>query len=186
MQYFSDNTLYYFFSTVAQLLAATMAILSVVLQFRINEIRKFLIGDGEATYNRILAAESGYVLQDKYKNRLRDSLGREDIEGIQSVLLILKDNEVSDGKTLENRPRGLQYLYNRYSKMKDEMNEIKTLMTKVIVISLISILLSLIALGLIDHFKCYNSFSLTAVGTIFVLTGWSLFMTYRGIKIGMK
>jgi hypothetical protein len=46
----TDTTLYYFFSTISQVLAAISALLAVFTQFKISEIKDFLIGDGKATY----------------------------------------------------------------------------------------------------------------------------------------
>ncbi len=45
---FEATTLYYFFSTLAQVLAAITALVAVLVHFRISALRDFLIGDGES------------------------------------------------------------------------------------------------------------------------------------------
>lgn len=48
MTIFTDTTLYFYFSTLAQVLAAIVALIAVIIHFRISSLRDILIGDGKA------------------------------------------------------------------------------------------------------------------------------------------
>ncbi len=57
---FSQNTLYYFFTTIAQVLAAIAALIAVVVHFRISALRDFLVGDGESVLKGLEENIAGY------------------------------------------------------------------------------------------------------------------------------
>ncbi|MDZ7660747.1 hypothetical protein [Fodinibius sp.] len=59
---FSEATLYYFFSTLAQVLAALVALIAVLVHFRINALRDFLVGDGNAILRRTEQKEKPIIL----------------------------------------------------------------------------------------------------------------------------
>ena len=89
---FSPNTLYYFFSTLAQMIAAIVALIAVLVHFRISALRDFLVGDGEAVLKRKERREEGYnLLTVKHKNKLIDAIERKDIAGIKKVMKFLAD-----------------------------------------------------------------------------------------------
>lgn len=106
-----ENTLYYFFSSIAQVLAATTSLIVIILQYLLDGLKRYLIGDGQATYYRENEQEGGDRLDKKYLDRLRDSIEREDLNGIDAVLKQLNDKEELEDHTLASRQRGMQYHY---------------------------------------------------------------------------
>jgi hypothetical protein len=72
------NTLYYTFSTYAQVVSAIVAIIAAFVHFRIRAIEDLLIGHGQSVLNRW--NEPGYRLPektiDRQKKRLIDAIGR--------------------------------------------------------------------------------------------------------------
>ena len=182
----SDNTLYYFFSTVAQILAATTALTSIVLQFKINGLQKYLVGSGQAIYERIKIKETGYIIDNKQQDRLRDALFRESLDEIEAVLLILKDIEGREGHSKDDRPRGLQYLYEKYTQMKFDLKKSKSSIISVTKISFITIILSLIILTSVDFLKNSLVFEVSSILIILLLSIFSLYETYKGMKLGIE
>jgi len=183
----SENTLYYFFSTVAQILAATTALTSIALQFKINSSQKYLIGSGYAIYERIKAKETGYnTIDEKQKNRLRDALFRESLNEIEAVLLILKDNEVKEGYSREDRPLGLQHLYEKFTRLKSDLIKSKTSIVNVTKLSFITIILSLFILTLVDFIKNNLVFEISLIFIILLMSIFSIYETYKGIKLGIE
>lgn len=181
----SDNTLFYFFSTIAQVLAATTALISIAIQFKISDIKKHLVGDGHATYKRANSTEIGYILDKKYLDRLRDSLARESLDGIEEVLKVLSNQEHNDGLSELERPRGLQFLYKRYKKMRSDINKLKSAIHNVVIYSFITIILSLLFIATTDLISNCPLYQLTELGIAFLLFFISLFKTYKGIKKGI-
>src|ERR1022692_624633 len=106
------TTLYYFFSTTAQVLAAISALLPVFTHFKITEIKESIIGDGIATLNRWEKPENGYpppiMDSNNYFERLEDSVGRKSINGIHDVIKKLAEFEKNQSRSLKDSPRGLQ------------------------------------------------------------------------------
>lgn len=182
----SENTLYYFFSSIAQVLAALTTLIVIILQFRLDGLKRYLIGDGHATYNRAIAKEKGHSLDTINLDRLRDSLGREDLDGIEAVLMVLHDTEKAEGETTDTRPRGLQFLYMRFKKMRSEITLLKEKITQIIQISLLTIILSIGVISTVDLIKCNIFLEVSVAVIIFILLLVSLWKTYCGIKIGLK
>lgn len=61
----NDNSLYYFFSTEAQSMAALAAILAIFLQYKISSLKILLVGDGLSIIKRKEnEIEIKYVLSD--------------------------------------------------------------------------------------------------------------------------
>jgi hypothetical protein len=183
------QTLYYTLSTIPQVLAATSAIIGAFMFYRFSRITDFLIGDGQAAYDRALRGEPGYgELDIKYKKRLQDAISRKNIYEIGDVLRILRDEEVKADKEVEagfakkQRETGLRHIYeDRFLVTKKYYDSLK-LWTKIIIgVSIFTILLSVISLSYIDFIiQCNDllniamivtviSFLITIVGSIILM-----------------
>lgn len=182
----NSSTIYYFFSTIAQVLAATTALVSISLQFQIGNIKRYLLGDGQATYDRASAGDKGYNLENKYLNRLRDSLGREDLDGIEEVLKVLHDTEEKESHTETTYRRGLQFLYNRFVKMRADATRIKKMIKQSVIYSLITILISIAMLGLADIIMNCIIIEIITMVVVFLMLMFTLQKTFLTIKEGLK
>lgn len=177
--FISDNTLYYFFSTIAQVLAATIALISIVLQFRINSIKKFLLGDGQALYKRWEDGEPGYKKNDKKLKQLRDAIYREDYNGIQKTIEFLAEEDDSQNSN------GFNGLRNKFSIKRQEIIDLKTSIIDVVKLSVITIVISLIMLSIIDIIKQILFLDLVSIIVVLILSIVTLYKTYKGFKLGI-
>jgi len=183
----SDNTIYYFTSTIAQVLAATSALLAIFIQFRINEVKKFLIGEGSSVYRRKLDNHKGYEILGKlHIFRLSDSIGREDIDGIEEIIKVLRDNEINEGYTIETRQTGFQVLYDRFINNKVYLKELRNTIKKPIFLSLITITLSISIILFTDVLKDYKILTLVILISLLVITILSIYFTFIGITEGLR
>ncbi|PLX00712.1 MAG: hypothetical protein C0594_15395 [Marinilabiliales bacterium] len=203
IQNIDSTTLYYFLSTIAQVLAAIAALLAVFTHFKISEIKDFLVGDGQATHIRMVHSQetqlknfsrgiikqfTGYCLEnqhDKYQDRLRDAVGRKSLKGIKDVIDLLAKQEKNQNKTIETNPRGLQYLQLRYEKRLKNLNNIKLATKYAILFSFITIVISLILLLFVDCILC----SEYVIEILFAMVGLSvtcLSLTFIGVHFGLK
>jgi len=173
------NTLLYFFSTVAQVLAAISALLAIFTQFRINEITNFLIGDGNATYVRLKDKEPGYDIlggdHEKLLSRLRDSISRKSILGILEVITILAEKQIKTG------PRDLNYLEKRFKERKQLIETLKTLTKRSILFAFITILISLIGIIFVGILNDYIFLYSLFIGITLILTICTMVLTLKGI-----
>lgn len=185
----TNTTLYYFFSTIAQVLAAISALLAVFTHFKINEIREFLVGDGKATYERMKLKEPGYELPTNYKiylDRLRDSIGRKSILGILQVIQVLAKYELDQNKTIETKPRGLQYLERGFNYRMLQIKNIKSLTKKSLIFAFTAILAALVSLIFVENIKDMCVLKLIIIVAIIILTTLSMTFTVLGIYEGLK
>jgi hypothetical protein len=144
-----NSTLYYTLSTIPQILAATSAILAAFIHFRLSTIHNFLVGDGKSALNRL--GETGYELEKKESDRLRDGVNRKSIAEIKEILEVLKEKEISDGFEKSIRPTGLQYLFeDRFCPTEKHYNKLQKYAIYVIGFSLFSIICSLVSLSQVD------------------------------------
>jgi hypothetical protein len=185
----SPSTLYYLFSTVAQVLAATSALLAVIVQFKINEIKEFLVGDGISTLERMNNKEKGYDLDvnyKKYHDRLRDSVSRKSLIGILEVITVLSDAAQKRNETLKSNPRGLHYLELRYRQRLDQISKIKFYTKTSIASSFATIIASIILLSLVDVLNDHSTVSWFLIVFIIVATISCVLTTILGIFKGFK
>lgn len=185
----TSSTLYYLFSTVAQVMAAISALLAIFIQFKLTDIKVFLLGDGKATFERLSNKEPGYDLEigyKKYHDRLRDALVRESIKGIQEVIEVLAKNESDKGRSIDTNPRGLQYLEKRFKERISQMNKIKFMTKMSIVFSFITIFVSVISIIFVE--QIINHYDLIWILLIFIFTVTAISITYtvRGVFNGLK
>lgn len=181
------NILFYFFSTVAQVLAAISALLAVFTHFKINEILEFLVGDGRATLQRMEKPENGYILKKdniKFHDRLRDSVGRKSILGIKEVIDLLANQEKEQRKTIESNPSGLQFLKKRFEIRQDQIGYIKSLTKKSISVAFIAIFISLVSLVFISiiSYKIYVGVIILVISLTLVSMGFSI----KGVFVGLQ
>lgn len=171
----SDTTIYYLASTIAQVLAATSALVAIFIHFKLSEVKRFLVGEGQSAYNRAIRGAKGYkVLGIKYKGRLSDSIGREDLDGIEKVLKVLNDQA------------GLHVLYNRFVNNRNYYNHLRLSIKSALICSLITIIYAILILGFVDIIVqiCYaTTFVLT---TLLIITLISIYKTYTGITEGLN
>lgn len=182
----SSNTLYYFFSTVAQVLAATSALSAIFIQVKINAIKKFLVGTGKAMLNRIGFNEEGYrELESIHKLRLRDSVDKEDLDGVEDILGILTKKEIEKGIKKENHPTGFQGINEKYVNQKELIESLNKLMKVAILYSLITIFASVICLGLVDLINDNLFSTIASTVVILFLITISLWKTYKVVTKGL-
>ncbi len=184
------NSFYYFFSTVAQVLAAITALLAIFAQFKIGELTSYLIGDGEATLKRMEKGDIGYLLpntdeETKWFGRLRDAIGRKSLLGILESLEMLSNHETQQGKDKE-RPRGLTYLKIRFVKKNKQLTDLKTLTQRSIILSFIAIIISLICLPFAKYLNEHTNIGYTSLTIVFLLTFLSIIFTIKGVRSGLE
>ena len=184
---FSSNTLYYFFSTLAQMIAAIVALIAVLVHFRISALRDFLVGDGEAVLKRKERREEGYnLLPVIHKNRLIDAIERKDITGIKKVIKLLACNEKKEGHTLEDRPRGFQRLFKYYEKTENQINEMSRISKMAFFFAAITACYSTVAILLIDYaINCFW-FQIILVGMNLILLSICGYFISKGIRLAFK
>lgn len=188
MELFSETTLYYYFSTIAQVVAATVALVSIAIQFRIINLRRHLVGDGQAVYNRAIAGQRGYdVLDDKLKQRLSDALEREDLDGIGDVIRFLVEANAPSYIDLILNPHGFNQLNTTFFKAINAMKVMKLKIVSIVLISIITISTALISLVFIDLYKVFPAIIVfISVGLSFILFIATMIMNYKGIKKGLE
>lgn len=116
---FSSDTLYYFFSTLAQVIAAATALVAVLVHFRISVLRDFLVGDGESVLNmkKRYGNQRGYdLLTEKNTDRLEDAVDRKDIYGIKEIIKELA--RLEEKKDVSKDHHGFQWLFRFFKKLK--------------------------------------------------------------------
>lgn len=185
-----ENSLYYFFSTVAQVLAATSALLAIFSQFKISELNNFLIGDGKATFERMNKKETGYTFIDEAihninLNILRDAIGRRSIFGIFEIINLLSIQEFNEKITIADRPRGLQYLEKRFIERKSLVREIKSLTKKSIITAFITIFISIISLIFVE--KIVLTFiSIVLITIVVISSAYCFYLAINGMIKGLN
>lgn len=184
----TDNTLYYLFSTIPQILVAVVALVGVFVFYRDSQLKEFLVGEGKAALTRIQRKEKGYVLNDFYINRLSDSIDRKNVHEIGKVLEILKNKEIEEGFTKEERPTGLQYVYeDRFMDTRNRLNKLKKQTKFFIIFSIIEISVSLVMISLVDQIKNKDGWMMFSYVFVllflFILTLiYSVVLTMNGLK----
>lgn len=171
-----EITLYYTLSAIPQILAATSAVLAAFIHFRLTTVHNILVGDGKATLDRARKdekGETGYILDDGQRDRLRDWVYRKSIAEIKEILIELKDIEIKEGFTKQDRPTWLQYLFDdRFCPTEKHYTKLKKSSIQVIGLCLATIIIAVISLSLTDHLNTNilkNIFLYTNVG-LFILS----------------
>lgn len=145
------NTLYYTFSTIPQILAATTAILAAFIHFRLLSIKELLIGDGISALDRYKSKEDGYSLEEDYASRLRDGINRKSIAEIKEVLKILCEKEKGLGRNKNTNPTGFHYLYeDRFCPTESKYRKLILYSLIIIAIKIFTIIFATICLTQVD------------------------------------
>lgn len=147
------DTLYYTFSAMPQVIGAIAAIIVAFTHLRIANLREYLIGDGMSVLSRW--GEPGYMLpnlaeNEKQRKRLQDAIGRRSIPRIKDVIFLLCENEKNEGHSKDDRPTGLQYVYERFYGTDSHIIQLKRWTSYVIALSFISIIASIVSLASTD------------------------------------
>jgi hypothetical protein len=185
----ASNTLYYLLSTIAQVMAAVSALLAIFSQFKINELKDSLIGDGKSIYNRMIQNEPGYEVPNgkiRYVGRLRDSIDRRSITGIEEIIDLYLDLKIKNGETLESNPRGFIKLKELFVKKKEQVYSIKTLTKNAIIISFTTIFLTIINLVFVEAIICNWLIYLTVIISTTLMATISMIISIKGVYKGLK
>jgi hypothetical protein len=146
-----QTTLYYFFSTIAQVIAASVALIAVLVHFRILALRDFLVGDGKSIVDGKDDKREGYeILNTISYYRLKDSVSRKDIGGIKEVLTQLSNSEKDGGFTIENRPRGFQWLLTHFESTEKQIDEMAKTSKRSFVFAFLTSFYSIIAILFVE------------------------------------
>ncbi len=174
-----DTGLYYFFSTVAQVLAAVSALLAVFSHFKIREISDFLVGDGQSIYERMTIKEKGYEPpNDNTYGRIRDAVGRRSIPDIHEVITLFANSQ-----NVQSETRGFTYLQKRFERRVQQIKDIKSMSLLSVLIAFVGILASLIFIAFVDQMcHCYY----WPVGLMMLLVLVFLILSFRGVYLGLK
>ena len=181
------NTLYYTFSTIPQVLGAIAAIMGAFSHFRINTLKQYLVGDGQAILNRW--GDPGYEFPDpnedtKQKKRLEDAIARNNVKEIKHVIFLLRNIERDDGYTRKKRPKGLQYIYeDRFCGTEEHIQNLKAWTLHAITLSFLTIVISILSLSLTEILSVPN-ISLISLAVNVFLCLLSLAMCFWSIRLG--
>jgi len=181
----SSATLYYFFSTLAQVIAAATALIAVLVHFRISALRDFLIGDGESVLIRKKNKEQGYeLLSETNKDRLQDAVYRKDISGIKEILNELATLEKD--KNVNKDHHGFQWLSHYYDKTENQINEMSKISKYAFIFALITSFYSVIAILFIDISMNSLCFQIVLISLNIILLAICGYYTIKGIGLAFK
>ena len=148
----SENTLYYVFSTIPQVIAAVAAIIAALAVLRISELRELLVGDGQAALN--IWGTPGYRFESAEEQklqelRLRGGIARKCAYEIEDVLKRLYEIEQATVRS-PNRT-GLHHVYkNRFCGTRHQIESLRTWTKWAMVSAMVTVTLSVISLGMVD------------------------------------
>jgi hypothetical protein len=188
---FSETTLYYFYSTIAQVIAAAVAIIAVLAQFRISALHKILIGDGKAIYDTKIdpqfpSVKQAYlILDDIHTKRLRDGISREDINEIRKILKLLAENEAKQGYDINDREHGFQWTFNKFTKTEEQLNDLNKYSKWSFYSAFTLAFYSVFAILTSDLLKCSQVFHWGVFGIDVILIFACLYLLLKGIHYSM-
>lgn len=183
------TALYYFFSTIAQVMAAISALLAIFTQFKITEIKDYLIGDGKAVFESTKNTEYGHsnsVIDEQLKS-IKDSIDRKSILGIREAIKKLSMLEQGMRGPYPNPiPEWISSLFERFDFKIKQLKNIKKNTKGSIILSFVAILISLVSIIFVELMldNCFLLYS--SVFITFFLVIFSMFFTIKGIRIGLK
>lgn len=184
---FNPTTLYYFFSTLAQVIAALVALVAVLVHFRISVLRDFLVGDGDAIIYRKERIEAGYeILSNLMLQRLKDAVRRNDIIGIKNVIRELAGKESEAGYTLETRPNGFQRLLLNFENTESQINEMSNLSKLAFLFALSTAFISVITILFVDFVSNCDLYQIVIIGINLILLVICLYYIMRGVNLAFK
>lgn len=183
----TQTTLYYFFSTLAQVIAAAVALIAVLVHFRILALRDFLVGDGQAIIFAKDENRAGYdILDDTNLARLKDAVWRKDIGGIKNVLTWLAQFEQKNYYGNYTGPRGFQWLLNHFEHTENEIKKMSDKSKKSFIFALITSFYSVISILFVEVMINNQCFLFVSVVLILILIIICLYYFITGIKLAFS
>src|SRR5690606_10519230 len=113
----TEDTLYYFFSASAQVLAALGGLVVIVVQDRISRNENFLLGTGKAFARRMEREEDGYPRDNRALGRIKDSVDRGDLVGILDAMKGV--SRIAEDRFKPNFEKVIALCQERYKLIKD-------------------------------------------------------------------
>lgn len=147
------NTLYYVFSTDAQVIGALVAILAAFIHFRITRLQDYLIGDGQAILNRWAEYQKNW--EPKFNNesflykRLEDGIVRKNVYEIKDALKHVSELEKKRGQ-IKERNNLIYVIKEWFGGTEKKVKELKDLTVLVVVLAIFTIILSIVSLSIVD------------------------------------
>lgn len=179
-----ENTLYYTFSTIPQILGAMTALLVAFVHFRLLRLEDYLIGDGQSIINRI--GDKGVILNKQQEKRLVDAVARKNIYEIKAVLKGLSEKEKEEGYTKAQRPTGLQYCFeDRFCGTLGKISDLKKLTLISTGVAMFTIIFSLGSLSIVDCIRkstiCSKLFLIFNVSLTIITLILAFWVIYKGL-----
>lgn len=181
------TTLYYFFSTLAQVIAAVTALIAVLVHFRISALRDFLVGDGEAVLRRKKDYNNskGYeILTEDNKDSLQDAVYRKDIVGIRRILNELAI--IEENKNINKDHHGFQWLFGFYTETENQIIEMSRTSKYSFVSALFTALYSVFAILFIELSNNNNCFQIILISLNIILVIICGYFLINGIRLAFK
>jgi len=181
----SDNTLYYFLSTIAQSVAAITALLAIFIQFKITQIKDFLLGEGTLIRNLSDSGASSYQFESNCKKKFVNALIRKDLKEVESSIEYLAKIEKEKNIKTNIIHNELQIVLERYKRNYKQISELRIITKKTVAISMLTLLFSLTSLSLVDSIKLLDFGILTLIinGLMAFL---SILYSVKGIFLGLQ
>lgn len=186
----NTTALYYFFSTVAQVMAAISALLAIFTQFKITEIKDYLLGVGKAIFERIKNNEEGHTSNtvQNQLNNIRDSVDRKSILGIRKVISALPDLENNWSMSIlypKSKIKGIYSISEKFDFYIEKLKSIKENTRISFILSFIVIIISLFSIIFTELMINYCLILYTIVFITLFLVIISFYYTIKGIKAGL-
>ena len=185
----NDNSLYYFFSTEAQSMAALAAILAIFLQYKISSLKNLLVGDGLSIIRRKendKRDNTQLIYQNMYDTilgRLYDATYRHDLFSIGQVIEYLASEEKRFSRTKEIDLKGFVALFDRFKQAKIDMDKLISLAKWSAVFCLSTLIISLLTIPYIQLLN--NYYDLFLVVVVGMLSFFSIVMVAIGLWKGL-
>ncbi|MBS3771474.1 MAG: hypothetical protein KGY69_14590 [Bacteroidales bacterium] len=198
------ETLYYTFSTIPQVLAALIAILAAFVHFKIGRLQEDIIGNAKTLFENWDLYSPWFDTEDKKekaKERLKDAINRKSIRDIEFVTFKIM---MAEGSTLtgEMGKKLVKYIKpnadiptSDFSKRRsihkkshtELSNKIEVLKKRTITVTklaIFTIFISILWLTFFDIIFITVYTKIFALLGTFVLTGFTLFFSYKIIILG--
>ncbi|HEY9114088.1 MAG TPA: hypothetical protein VIN10_05270 [Bacteroidales bacterium] len=179
---------YYFFSTTAQVIAAFAALTAIFIQFKINSISSYLLGDGLSVLRNIKTNPKapGYdfkeITQQKI-DRLDDAVNRKSLNEIFNVINFIAKLE-GGKKPDDKRDNNIRGLNNKFKQKLNMLLFLRSATIISIVVASIAIYFALIYITKVDEFIKDGTID-NHQQTVLVLTFFSIGITAFGAIISM-
>ena len=181
----STNTLYYFFSTLAQVIAAATALIALLVHFRISALKDFLVGEGESILNmkNRYGDQRGYdLLTEKNRDRLEDAVDRKDIYGIKEIIKEL--SKLEENNNVSKDHHGFQWLFEHFEKTENQISDMSQTSKRAFFSALTTALYCIIAILFVEIVISCISYSIILIGLSIILLIICSYYIVKGIRLG--